>query len=210
MEKMSLAFSQLLVFLGLGFLIGIEHAFDSDHVAAVASILSHSKNIKRAALTGAFWGLGHTATLASGGVLLLLFKVAIPLQLALSFELIIGLLLIILGLDILRKMIWRKDETALRPMQTYRKSLIIGMLHGLAGSAGLMLLVLPAVSSAFQGMLFIMAFGLGSIASMTLLTLFIGVSLNSAARYAEPFKIITASLTTLLGMVMVYNAGLLL
>ena len=84
--------------IALGFFLGMRHATDPDHVIAVTTIISRQRNITRAALVGAFWGIGHTVTIFVVGTLIILFDLVIPPRFGLSMELSVGLMLIILGL----------------------------------------------------------------------------------------------------------------
>ena len=87
----------------LGLLLGLSHAFEADHVAAVAVLSSRSNNIRHATALGAWWGIGHTFTLFVLGLLVLAFKVTIPETVSLSLEFIVGMMLIVLGIDAFRK-----------------------------------------------------------------------------------------------------------
>src|SRR2546427_37681 len=84
--------------IALGFFLGMRHATDPDHVIAVTTIISRQRNITRAALVGAFWGIGHTVTIFVVGTLIILFDLVIPPRIGLSMELSVGLMLIILGI----------------------------------------------------------------------------------------------------------------
>ncbi len=88
----------LLSLLGFGFLLGMRHATDPDHVVAVSTIVARHKSLGTAWLLGAFWGLGHTATIFLAGAVIILFKVSIPARLELALELGVGLVLVLLGL----------------------------------------------------------------------------------------------------------------
>lgn len=81
----------------VGFFLGMRHATDPDHVIAVTTIVARQRNLTRAALTGAFWGLGHTLTIFVVGATIILFDVVIPARLGLSMELSVGFMLIVLG-----------------------------------------------------------------------------------------------------------------
>jgi len=80
--------------LGLGFLLGVTHAFDTDHMVAVTTLVSKHRNIKKASLFGAFWGLGHTSTLFLVGLFILIFKISIPEKIALSLEFLVGMMIV--------------------------------------------------------------------------------------------------------------------
>lgn len=191
-------------FLGLltfGFLIGIKHAFDSDHVAAVTTLVSDSKNLKTSSKLGAFWGAGHTTTLLITGIILTLFNLTISDQWSALFEIGIGIMLIILGGNLLLKIHREKihlhqhshDGTTHTHLHSHKKtkkhthhhlkkSFIIGTVHGLAGSAGLMLLILATSSNLPQTIAYIIIFGLGSIAGMTLISTLISLPLLATTK----------------------------
>src|SRR3954470_22694276 len=84
--------------LALGFVLGIKHAIEPDHVIAVSTIASQSKKLFRSTLAGVFWGIGHTATLFIIGVILILMKGEIPEKWAMSLEFLVGIMLVYLGL----------------------------------------------------------------------------------------------------------------
>src|SRR5882672_8937148 len=83
--------------MAVGFFLGMRHATDPDHVIAVATIVTRQRSLTRAALTGAFWGLGHTLTIFVVGAAIILFDVVIPARIGLSMELSVGFMLIVLG-----------------------------------------------------------------------------------------------------------------
>lgn len=202
--------------LGLGLLLGMKHALDADHVVAVSTIVSAYKRMSirklwRSSLIGAFWGLGHTLTLLLVGIAILIFKLTIPEEWALGFEFAVGAMLVILGLLVARRMI--RERWHLHPHehegQTHlhwhshkditdhshahlKKSLLVGMVHGLAGSAALMLLVLATIKSVWQGILYILVFGVGSIGGMMFITTAISLPFLWAARLEKTQRAITA------------------
>src|SRR5215470_17654296 len=92
----------LLSVIALGFFLGMRHATDPDHVIAVSTIVSRQANVRRAALVGTFWGIGHTLTIFVVGTLIILFDLVIPPRVGLSMELSVGVMLMILGLANLR------------------------------------------------------------------------------------------------------------
>ena len=83
--------------LALGFVLGIKHAIEPDHVIAVTTIASQSKKLLRSSLAGVFWGIGHTATLFIVGVILIFMKGEIPEEWAMSLEFLVGIMLVYLG-----------------------------------------------------------------------------------------------------------------
>ncbi len=187
--------SSLLAAFGLGLVLGIQHALDPDHLIAVSTIVSEHRSFKWASLIGAFWGLGHTTTLFIVGVLVIGLRLTIPPRLGSSLELLVAAMLIILGLNVLRKAFGaervhlhthshnpeththihvhenpKQDHTHVHRFAAMRRPFIVGMVHGLAGSAALMLLVLSTIDSALGGLIYIVIFGLGSVGGMLLLS----------------------------------------
>jgi sulfite exporter TauE/SafE len=185
---------------GLGLLLGIQHALDPDHLIAISTIVSEQRNYKWASLIGAFWGLGHTTTLFIVGLLVIGLRVTIPPRLGSGLELLVALMLVILGVNVLRKSFGaervhlhahshspeththfhvhenpKQDHGHNHPFKAMRRPFIVGMVHGLAGSAALMLLVLSTIESPLGGLLYIVIFGLGSVGGMLLLSGIIGL-----------------------------------
>lgn len=174
-----------LAVLGLGLLLGLEHAFEPDHVIAVTSLISKQKNLKKASILGLTWGLGHTTTLFIVGLIIILLKITIPETIALSLEFIVGILIIILGIYIIKGIIFEKkhihthrhdgsthihihSHKESKTHEHIHKSYVVGLVHGLAGSASLMLLVLTTIESTILGLLYILIFGIGSIIGMAI------------------------------------------
>lgn len=218
---------KLITLFGLGFVLGLKHALDADHVVAVSTIVSQTKSLKKSLLAGAIWGVGHTITLLLVGLVILIFKLTIPDKLALSFELIVGVVLVVLGVDVLRKVIREKVHlhehqhgssvhTHLHPHKeswshdhTHR-SFVVGMIHGLAGSATLMLLVLTTVGSVFQGLLYILIFGVGSIIGMLIVSGIIGFPFLLLAKFGkinDSVKILAGTISIVLGFTIMYKIG---
>jgi len=189
----------LLSILGLGLLLGLKHALDADHVVAVSTITSQTKSLKKAAWIGAFWGLGHTTTLLIAGTIVLALGLTIPDRLSLGLEFIVGIILVILGGRVLLRI--RKDQLHIHQHnhdgaahvhlhahannpthQHSHMSFAVGMVHGLAGSAALMLLVLATVRSLPLGILYILIFGLGTMLGMAVVTMLISLPFLAASR----------------------------
>jgi len=192
---------------GLGLILGIKHALDADHVIAVSTIVSERQGFKGASLIGAFWGLGHTATLFFVGLLVIGLRLTIPPRVALGLEFLVALMLISLGLSIL----WRSFRTERVHLHAHahnpqahthfhlhesmeeshahfhlfasmRRPFLVGMVHGLAGSAALMLLVLTTIPAPLAGLAYILIFGIGSVGGMLVLSSMLGLSFILAAR----------------------------
>jgi sulfite exporter TauE/SafE len=198
---------ELLTVFGLGLALGFRHAFDSDHVAAILSLVSETRSLRRAALYGVFWGIGHTLTLFIVGTALLLLKWEIPARVAQAFEWLVGLVLIGLGIHVLVRMYREKvhihwhshgDVTHIH-FHSHRHSadhdhvhrpLLVGVVHGLAGSGSLTLLVMTTLPSVLQGVAFILVFGLGSILGMVLTGTAVGVPFTLTRRLERLHRVV--------------------
>jgi hypothetical protein len=201
----------------VGLLTGLRHSMEADHVAAVSTIVAGSKKFRRAPLLGAMWGLGHTAALFAAGLVVLLLAVNIPSEVSSKLEFGVGIMLVFLGATALtgfsagrffRGLLGGKKHAHVHVHQDTgivhshehdhhdhkhgHKSIIVGMVHGMAGSGALMLAVLSTISSVPLGLAYIAIFGAGSIASMAAMSALIGLpfakarsqKLRLAMRYA--------------------------
>lgn len=195
--------------LALGFVLGLRHALEPDHLAAVSTIVSEHKSVARSSLIGTFWGLGHTASLLAISVVILLLRASIPEHVTTWLEFPVALMLIGLGTNtlwrVLRDRGWEvhthvhshedgpahthihvhaRDEHAHRHrlFRIGRKPFLVGMVHGVAGSAALTLAVLATIPSFALGLLYIAVFGIGSIGGMLLMSAMIGLPFAVTAR----------------------------
>jgi sulfite exporter TauE/SafE len=171
--------SGLLSILFLGFTLGIKHATEPDHVIAVSTIASQTKRLSRSSLAGIYWGLGHTAILLLIGITVISLEKHIPKQLTLSLEFFVGIMLVFLGLAGF-KTGKKLKENAMQHF--HKKSFIIGGIHGLAGSAALVLLTTAQAQTGMQAYLFILIFGVGTILGMLLFTTFLGLPFLVSSR----------------------------
>jgi cytochrome c biogenesis protein CcdA len=152
----------------LGFLVGMRHALEADHLAAVATLARESRSVRDSALRGAVWGLGHTLTLfLVGGVVLLLGGV-VPERFSRLAEAGVGAMLVVLGLQVFRRM--HRQGVGVDRRSVPSRALVVGLVHGLAGSAALLLLAVETTTSVWSGLLYILVFGVGSIAGMAVLS----------------------------------------
>jgi len=204
--------------LGLGLVFGLKHATEVDHVVAVSTIVSEHRNVWRSALVGALWGAGHTASLVVVGVLVLVFRVTVPLRLASWLEFGVALMIIGLGALAVSRVFRQRADVHLHrhshdgqshihvhfheqglehpPAATAHthtvsrigmKPLLVGAMHGLAGSAALTLLVLTQIPSVFLGLLYLGLFGLGSTVGMLMMSGLIGLPFALSARRLTSF-----------------------
>jgi len=188
-------------FLFLGFFIGIGHAFEADHLAAIGTLASSGNATpKRLAFLGASWGIGHTTTLFLFSLAVIVFGAVLSDRFAARVEFAVGIMLVVLGATVFYK-IWRKKihfhvhqhddgkrhfhahshfganvahkddahEHEHAPILSWR-AYIIGLIHGAAGSAGLVALTAAATQNIVTAMLYVLIFGIGSVLGMATLT----------------------------------------
>lgn len=175
----------------LGFLLGLRHATDADHVVAVTTIVTRERTFARAAWIGGLWGIGHSLTVFVVGGALVVFRIVIPPRLGLGFEFGVALMLILLGFNNLRPAAadtatahgheHQQRFTAWRPV-------LIGIVHGLAGSAAVAILVLAAIPETAWALAYLAVFGVGTIAGMMLITWLIAAPSIYAARRVVRFQ----------------------
>lgn len=165
----------------LGFLLGLRHATDADHVVAVTAIVARERTLRRAAWIGGLWGIGHTLTVFAVGGAIIAFRLAIPPRLGLLLEFGVALMLIFLGFSNLRGGAAAASDHGHTHEFDHRKPLLIGTVHGLAGSAAVAILVLAAIPQTLWALAYLVVFGVGTIAGMMLVT----VILAAPAMYAS-------------------------
>jgi ABC-type nickel/cobalt efflux system permease component RcnA len=251
----------LLSVLLLGFLLGMRHATDPDHVVAVTTIVSRRRTTAGAAMIGALWGLGHTLTILVVGTGIILLGWVIPPRVGLSLELSVGVMLIGLGGMNLTGVLQRITESVTpasgppgtvhshvhahgdyvhshvhahepevhphEPAQTplgkldrwlgslglYQavRPLIVGVVHGLAGSAAIALLVLTTIGSTAWSVLYLLLFGAGTIAGMMLVTVGIAWPLAYAGtrfpRLPQGLRVASGVLSLVFGLALAYQIG---
>jgi hypothetical protein len=211
-----LAAGSLFSLLLSGFIVGLFHALDADHLAAVSTLVSERKSLLSSTLIGGWWGLGHTISLLAAGVAVILLQVQISPRLEQSLEFCVALMLIGLGANVLYKLYQggslhthvhthgghthihphvheHNPKPAAPPVATeppthhdFRlgaRPLLIGMVHGLAGSAGLFLLGVAAIQSVSGKFMYIAVFGAGSIGGMMLMSSLLSLPAYLAARH---------------------------
>jgi len=254
--------TNLLAVIGVGFLLGIRHATDPDHVIAVSTIVSRQRSVRQAGLIGALWGLGHTITIFLVGVAIILFNLAIPPRIGLAMELAVGLMLILLGVlnltgvtqwvthrftpvyshtgvGIVHSHVHEHDgvlhehihshgpeihmhldqkprgpfQIALQRLGLYQllRPLAVGLVHGLAGSAAVALLVLTAIHDPRWAIAYLLVFGVGTIAGMMIITTAIALpfkySQQRFARFNRALQVASGVLSLAFGIFIVYKMG---
>ena len=241
--------------LGLGFLLGIRHATDADHVVAVSAIVARERRLHSAGMVGAIWGLGHTITILIVGTTIILFHVVIPPRLGLFFEFLVAVALIGLGLLNLTGILPRilavfsqtggshvhlhfhgnephvhmhmheGPEVVQEPSHKTRLSVfiqqfgmfqlvrpfIVGLVHGLAGSAAIALLILGSIADTQIAMVYLLVFGVGTIAGMIIITTCIGLpiiaSIKKFSNVNKYLQLFSGILSLAFGLYLAYQIG---
>ncbi len=196
----------------LGFFIGMQHAMEADHVAAVSSIASGQSSVSKIVSHGAFWGIGHTATLAAVAGSAIIFGATISDGMSSWLEMIVGVMLVGLGAHVIWRLIRERvhfhshthgDGTVHMHAHSHKgetekhdktrhahdhpdalpwRTLAVGLMHGMAGSGALVVLTATQVTTPLTGFLYILLFGVGSIAGMAALSALIAVPLSYTAK----------------------------
>lgn len=231
--------------LAFGFVLGLRHAVEADHLAAVSAVVSERRSVLGASLLGGLWGVGHTVSLLAAAVAVTLFDVRVGERAALLLEACVGVVLVALGANALRKLarggrvhlhfhrhggrehahphvhgeahLAREHGRAGRGARTHHglrldsRTVLVGMLHGLAGSAALMLLVVSTVQSRLVGLLYVLVFGVGSAGGMMLMGALVSLPMRlTAARFTRANLTVrgAAGLFSVgLGLLMLYETG---
>ncbi len=192
--------------LALGFVLGLRHALDADHVAAVATFASEERNLLRSSLIGAYWGLGHTAALVFFGGAVVLLRAAISPSFSRFLEFAVGVMLIVLGVQALRRLrrsplvhVHTHEHDGTRHshlhfhagaaghehrhhvLRVAGRPFVVGVVHGLAGTAAVLLLVVSVIPSLALALGTILIFGVGTIGGMAAMSVLMSVPLALAA-----------------------------
>jgi hypothetical protein len=242
----------------LGFLLGMRHATDPDHVIAISTIVTRQRSAWSAALIGSLWGIGHTVTIMLVGGAIIVFGVVIPPRLGLAMEFSVALMLILLGTLSLAGITQRvtamltpgrsvhahphthSDYVHTHPhghepgshghtesatplsridrlfggLGAYQaiRPLVVGLVHGLAGSAAVALLVLAAIRDPLWGVAYLLLFGVGTIAGMMLITAAIGLPFAyTATRFVKVHRylgVASGLLSLGFGLFLAYQIGI--
>jgi hypothetical protein len=214
----------LLASSSLGSLLGMRHALEPDHLAAVTTLVTEERSSYKAALLGACWGLGHTLALVIVGAVLVLLRAEMPPHVAELFEFFVALMLIALGLRAIMQAM-RQGTTG--PVRAHRhgvvvhahgasaphvhigawtlarRPLIVGAVHGLAGSGALTALVLATLPTTAAQLTYVGLFGLGSTLGMAALSGLLGwplARLGTNQRLSRTVSLVVGCASTLLGI----------
>ena len=174
---------------------GIGHAFEPDHLLAVGNLISRRNTLAEALRDGIYWGLGHTTTLVIVGAVILLGRVTFLTSG--YFEAAVGLMLVVMGIS--RLLEQGKPAAKVRPGATpSRAAYAVGLLHGLAGSGALVLLVMSEIRDLWLSVLYFAVFGIGSILGMFIVAGLCSVPFTKRMRISRTLKFSTVTLSSLL------------
>jgi len=196
----------------LGFVLGLRHAFDPDHVIAVSTIVSRHPSGWTASWVGVCWGVGHGATILAIGFLVIALQVTIPDGFARGVEIGVGVLLVLLGIV---NLLAARPATSLWPRHAplranLARSSAIGLVHGLAGSAPVALLAMAAMRTPAAALVYLLVFALGTIAGMVTFSLALGAPIARLGASPGLSRWVTAGtgmLSLIFGAYLIYEIG---
>ncbi len=223
---------------GLGLFLGMRHSTDPDHVVAVSTIVARERSVRQGAMIGMMWGLGHTLTIFIVGAAIILFNLTIPPRVGLSMEMAVAAMLILLGVlnlsgvlqrvterltpaawtasagDLAETFAEKKRPGKMRALLTHfgyyqlLRPLAIGLVHGLAGSAAVALLVLSMIHSPAWAIAYLVVFGLGTVVGMMLMTTVMAIPIALTGQKSSRYLTIASGLVSIcFGMFLVYHLG---
>ncbi len=227
--------------LGLGFVLGLRHALDPDHLAAVSTLVSEERSLWRSSLVGASWGLGHTISLVIFGSAIAVFRVTVTPRWSNWLEFAVGCVLVLLGLNVLRKLRERPPLHAHThahdgvvhshlhfhlghpsadghahnhlTLRLGGRPFAVGIVHGLAGTAAVTLMVVAVIPSLVIALAYLVIFGLGTIGGMVAMSVLMSLPLALAAgRFVrlERFVRLAAGLASLgFGIFLGWHVGVI-
>jgi ABC-type nickel/cobalt efflux system permease component RcnA len=237
----------LLSIIAIGFILGMRHATDPDHVIAVTTIVTKQRKVSRSALVGAMWGLGHTLTILIVGTAIILFNLVIPVRLGLGMELSVSVMLILLGVWNLASFSRALPDASVVHSHAHAhgdnihshphvhqpeahshsglagldrtlggvagyqllRPLLVGIVHGLAGSAAVALLILATIRNPQWAIVYLLVFGVGTIAGMMLITMSIASALhyvgNRFARLSSGLRVASGVVSVAFGAFLAYE-----
>ena len=208
----------------LGSLLGMQHAFEPDHLAAVATLMTGERTSAKAAWLGACWGLGHTLTLLAAGTALIVFRAEMPAAVTKAFELGVVLLLIGFGARAIYRaacnVVPRRTHSHAKAANTrfvdvatsavvdvdrwtLVRPLLVGAVHGLAGSGTLIALVVATLPSTATRLGYLSLFGAGSTLGMVALSGLLGwqiARMGSDRTIVRTFSLAVGCISTVLGL----------
>ena len=244
----------MLSILSLGFLIGLRHTLEADHVCAVAALTARTGSVRRAVPLGLLWGAGHTLALSAFGMAAIMMEAVVPKHIASFLELAVGAMLIALGIEVLFRLNRKKihfhththeggevhfhahahvlnsisiarnkshNDTHALPSHNHQhprglkmRAFLIGIMHGMAGSAVLIALTIQNFQSVANSVVYIAIFGAGSMLGMAVLSAAIAWPLwrwgRTLTRINDAARAGLGILTIVFGSVIVYKHWILI
>ena len=177
----------LITILILGFLLGMRHATDTDHVVAIGTITARQKSVKSSMAVGGLWGIGHSAMVTVVGILIMFLHLNISVRIGTIIEFSVGMMLVTLGVinlfGVIKIPVVHKHEhshgekTHSHLHFHFIRPLLVGSVHGLAGSAAIALLILATINNSAYAIYYLLIFNVGVIVGMMIITTLIGASL---------------------------------
>lgn len=195
-----------LAVLGIGFLLGLKHATDPDHIVAVTTFIGKERRLARGCAIGLFWGLGHTLALSIVGLAVVGLKIPMSKWLAERLELGVAIMLIVLGARLIATVHtrWHEHHHDFNWKRLGVRPLLVGIVHGTAGSAALTILVLSTITSTVHALLYILIFGIGSMIGMLVISMLLAIPFHLArermAGAMRPIQISTGVFSCLFGL----------
>jgi high-affinity nickel-transport protein len=207
----------------LGFVLGLRHATEADHLAAISTIVTERRSLLSSLVVGGSWGVGHTLALLVAGVGVLLLRYQMTDRMAHGLELGVGIMLVLLGANVLRTLVDRGTSQSHGHATVASHShsdawlvarpLLVGMVHGLAGSAPLLLLTLTAASSPLAAFSYIAVFGVGSMMGMAIMSVLLSLpahlTVEHFARTHLALRGLSGLFSVTLGLFIMYDNGVL-
>jgi hypothetical protein len=211
-----------LAFIGIGCLVGFRHAFEPDHLAAVAMLATRERGWRGSAALGLAWGIGHTVSVAAVAVLIIVLGIKVPAGFYSVCELLIAAMLIALGLATLIADA-RRHRHALGPahehahvghaghvhtsqIRSVRGALGFGLAHGLAGSGAVIVLLVAAATGVREQFAYLVAFGAGTVGGMSLVSLLVmrvsGRAVARGGNWARTIRVSAAALSLVVGVLL--------
>lgn len=235
----------VLTILSFGFLLGIKHATDADHVVAITTLLGKNGKIRHSAFVGVLWGLGHSITVTIVAIPIIFYSFVIPPNLELVLEFFVGAMLVVLGTLTLSG-ITEKISKHFTPLSIHKhahkatnisthshlhlhildsintglhhigifqtiRPVLVGLIHGLAGSAGIALLILSTIKNPLLSAFYLLIFHFGIIIGMMIITTLLGASIILVKRKSEKIHqylvIFSGIISFALGLYIIYESG---
>lgn len=229
--------------LTLGFLLGIRHAIDADHVVAISTIISKQKHIRGSARIGMLWGIGHSITVTLVGIPIIFFSLKIPLKIGMALEFSVGIMLVVLGIVNLYRVrsqivktiasiihkhshshlsqehyhlhihLPNKSNNKTHHLELFQviRPILVGLMHGLAGSSAVAILILSTINNSILAAFYLVIFHVGATMGMMIITTLLGASIkvaNQKLTFLHKYLVIVSGILSLVfGISIIYQVG---